>query len=364
MCRPLGVSLALLAGVCVVRGAWGQDLERLRSRADSLAHVWSDARMLADLHDSLKRDAPPPNMERVQAGALTVLADPSPLPLQQAVRDAWAQLDAFYGSAAASLAGHPIVLRVLTLSQSRRPGQGERWVLATGDLDVAELTALLIRNAPLARADAALHDWLAAPLVPPGNAARERASVYVDLVTTQASISHRCFDGDLPACHTALGLTAAPRPLLDWWTADDRRRLVPVLLDNYYLSGAERRPLTTACLHQAVDSACVRLLESIPAAARPRPLGALARITLTQLALERGGRGAYGRLLADSTAMMIDRLGVASGVPPDSLVAAWQRAIVGSRPSRVSLSWVTVVVVLGWIGAFATCALSSTRWRL
>jgi hypothetical protein len=90
----------------------------------------------------------------------------------------------------------------------------------------------------------------------------------------------------------------------------------------------------------------------------------MARITLTQLAVERGGRGAYARLLADSAASMADRLGAASGIPPDSLIAAWRRAIVVSRPSRVALSWVTVLVVFGWIGGFATCALSSTRWRL
>jgi hypothetical protein len=89
----------------------------------------------------------------------------------------------------------------------------------------------------------------------------------------------------------------------------------------------------------------------------------MARITLVQLAMERGGRGAYGRLLADSTATMAHRLDAASGMPADSLVAAWQRAIVVSRPSRVALSWVTVFVVIGWIGAFATSALTSSRWR-
>src|SRR3990172_9135139 len=95
MCKRLVACGVLAAGLCVVRGASGQELGRLRFRADSLALMWRDARMRADLHDSVKRDAPPPNMERVQAGALTVLADPSRLPLGQAVRDAWVQLDAF-----------------------------------------------------------------------------------------------------------------------------------------------------------------------------------------------------------------------------------------------------------------------------
>lgn len=353
-----------LAAWCMVRGARAQDLERLRFRADSLATAWHEAQLFATLQDSLRRNAPPPNMERFEAGALSVLADPSHLPFTQAVRDAWHQLDAFYGQTAATLAGRPIVVRVLTPRETRRPGQGQRFVLATDDLDAPQLTTLLVRNAPLARADAALHEWLAASLVPPGDAKRERATVYVDLVTAQASIGQRCFEDDLAACRTALGLSPAPHPVRDWWTADDRRRLVPVLLDEYYLDTPERRPVALACVEYGVDSACVQLLESIPQAALPRPLGGMARLTLTQLALQRGGRAAYGRLLADSSATLADRLAAASGMGTDSLIAAWRRLIVASRPTRVALPWLAGVVVFGWIGVFLTCALQSTRWRV
>jgi hypothetical protein len=349
---------------CVVRGASAQDLDSLRRRADSLGDAWREAQMLATLQDSLRRTAPPPNMERFEDGALTVLADPSHLPLKQAVRDAWQQLDAFYGDAAAALAGRPIVVRVLTPQQTRRPGHGERFVLATDDLTAAQLTTLLVRNAPFAPADRALHAWLSAAFVPPADSVRERATVYVDMVTAPASISQWCFGGDIAACRTALGLSPAPRPVLDWWTAGDRRRLVPVLLEDYYLRSPEHRPVATACLEGGVDSACVQLLESIPRAALPPALGAMARLTLVQLALARGGRGAYARLLADSSATIAERLAAASGMTPDSLVAAWQRAVVASRPNRVAMRWLTGVVVIGWIGVLTTCALRSTRWRL
>ena len=355
---------SMLLAVCVVRGAWGQDLDRLRFRAESLATAWHEAQMLATLQDSLRHQAPPPNMERFEAGALSVLADPSHLPFKQAVRDAWQQLDAFYGDAAATLAGHPIVVRVLSPSQTRSPGHGERWVLATDDLDATQLTLLLVRNAPLARADAALHEWLAAPLVPVADSGRERAAVYIDLVTSLSSVSRRCLSGEQADCRMALGLSPAPNPVLDWWTADDRRRLVPFLLGDYYLEHVQRRPIVSACLEQGVDAACIVLLDSIPRAALLRPLGALARITLTQFALRRGGRNAYTRLLADSTAPVADRLASASGMTADSLVATWRSAVVAARPSRVAMGWFTGVVVLGWIGIFATCALRSTRWRI
>ena len=355
---------ALLLATCVVSGAWGQDLPTLRRRADSLAIAWREARMLADLQDSLKRNAPPPNMERVQAGALTVLADPSDLPLERAARDAWTRIDAFYGPAALTLAGRPLALRVLTPGQTRAPGAGERWVLATDDLDAAELTQLLVRNAPLPPVDRALHGWLTTPLLPPGDGRRELSAVYVDLVTTPSVVGRDCFRGDLGACRVALSLTPATRPVLDWWNADDRRRLVPVLLESYFLADAARRTLTAACLQQGADSACIQLLESIPPAALPRPLGPLAQLTLTQLALERGGRGAYVRLLADSTAALSDRLVAAGGQPLDSMIAAWHAAVLASRPPRGTLPWLSALLVLGWTGVLATCALQSSRWRL
>jgi hypothetical protein len=108
----------------------------------------------------------------------------------------------------------------------------------------------------------------------------------------------------------------------------------------------------------------VQLLESIPQAALPRPLGGMARLTLTQLALQRGGRAAYRRLLADSSATLADRLAAASGMGTDSLIAAWRHLIMASRPTRVALPWLAGVVVFGWIGVFLTCALQSTRWRV
>ena len=357
------VAWTVLLAACVVRGAWGQEANGLRGRADSLALAWDRARLLAELKDSVRRGGLPPNLERVEAGALTILSDPSRLPLGAAARDAWHQLDAFYGTAAATLAGRPLVLRVLTAKQTRQPGRGERWVLATDDLDAAELTALLVRNAPLARPDAALQSWLAAPLVPPRDTARERATVYVDLVTSRASISRRCFDGDLAACSVALGLSPTDRPVQDWWSAADRRALIPDLLGDYYLVEPARRSTHAACVRHGVDSACIRILESVPPAALPRPLGPQARITLVQLALERGGRESYSRLLADSLAGLADRFAAASGMTPDALITAWHRGIIASRPTRVTLPWLTAFVVLGWTLVFVTSALSSSRWR-
>ena len=357
------VGWTVLLAVCVVRGAWGQDVPGLRARADSLALAWDRARLVADLKDSARRGGLPPNMERVAAGAFTILADPSRLPLGAAARDAWHQLDAFYGTAAATLADRPLVLRVLTAKQTRQPGRGERWVLATDDLDAAELTALLVRNAPLARPDVALQGWLGAPLVPPRDTTRERATVYVDLVTSRASIGRRCFAGDIAACRMALGLSPTDRPVRDWWTAADRRALVPDLLGDYYLVEATRRSAAAACVRDGVDSACIPILESIPRAALPRPVGPQARITLAQLALQRGGRESYARLLGDSLAGFADRLAAASGMTPDALITAWHGAIIASRPTRVTLPWLTAVVVLGWVGVFVTCALSSSRWR-
>lgn len=352
-----------LSAWCVVRGAWGQDLAQLRQRAESLGRAWQEAQLFATLQDSLRRTAPPPNMDRAQSGELTVFADPSRLPLQRATTAAWSALDRFYGTAAAALAGRPLVLRVLDALQKPSPGHGERWVLATTDLELPELTLLLVRNAPLPPNDARLRAWLPLAIVPPHDTTRERAQVYVDLVTSHADVSRRCYAGELAACRVALAVDSVAHPLLEWWTAADRRRLVPILLETYFLNESNRRARTNDCLERGVDSACLELLASIPRNALPRPLGAGAQLGLLQLAIEMGGRSAYERLRADSTAPVGQRLAAAAGLPLDTLVATWRRTVISARPRRVALPWWTAFFACAWTGAFATMALRSSRWR-
>src|SRR5688572_11909290 len=110
--RPVVIA-AVLASALLGEAA-GQDLDVLRHRADSIATLWRDAQLLVTIQDSLRRTTLPAAMERVTAGSLVVLADPSRLPLHEATADAWDLLDRFYGDAAQSLAHRPVVLRVVS----------------------------------------------------------------------------------------------------------------------------------------------------------------------------------------------------------------------------------------------------------
>lgn len=355
--------MVLAAAWCVVRGASGQDLQRLRHRADSLAEQWRDAQLVVTIEDSLRRTSLPATMERFEAGPLVVLADPSRLPLRQATADAWRLLQEFYGDAAALVAGHPVILRVVD-ELTRTPNLGKD-VRVPKKLPLEDLTRLIARTAAVPRGDRALLDWLGMSLVPGDDPPRERSVVYVELVTASASVARRCHAGALAACADALGLLPLDGAPERWWTAAERRAVVVATYASYYFRNRPAlRALTTACVERGADTACVRLLEGVDRGTWPRPLSPAARAVLVRRALERGGRGAYLALIGDSTTAVPARLTRIAGVPLDTLVAEWRDLVARSRPRPVAVPWGNAVVALGWLGILMGCALRSSRWRV
>jgi hypothetical protein len=230
------------------------------------------------------------------------------------------------------------------------------------DLDEAAVVTLLVAHVPIARPDPALADWLGSSLRLSLQARRDRAAVYVQLVTAPSQAARACFLGDVARCEDALGLGDAPSALERWYpSAAERRALVTRSFAEYFDHGA-----TSATLHACAagrDTLCTDLLRSLPVGALPKPLGNDARATLVHTALRLGGRDAYRRLLANPAVPVADRLSAAAGVRPDSLVALWRAEVMASRPATVLLTAWRFAAALAWMAMFAACGLRSSRWR-
>lgn len=336
----------------------------LRHRADSLAAEWRRADVLARLADSMERERAIGGRDTIAVGALRIIANRSPLPLREAAARAWVVVDSLYGPAAQQLADRPyFILAVDPDTAARRP------VLRVGfevawDLSVGDLTNLLLANIPLAPPDRELETWLGAPLRPRLESTRDFARSYIRLVTAPSQSARLCFLGDIPSCRSVLDLDDSDSSYLRWYASPAERR---ALLLRSFADYFNRRPATAATWRECTggnDTECVQLLRTLPRGSIPPPLGTDAHRLLVHVALRIGGRDAYGRLLADSSVALGERLAAAAGVRLDTLVLRWRADVLAARPAAVTLPRWGVPVALGWILLLGGCALRSSRWRV
>lgn len=200
--------------------------------------------------------------------------------------------------------------------------------------------------------------WLPSPVRPVG----EPADVYRALAVTPSKINRSCLVGDVHACAQALGLGVSPDSWKSWFTPQEERDQVL----SRYLFDRRSRALQRACGNGS-DASCRRLLGqeyARPHRFTPGTLPYSARQSLLWLALQRGGVGAWDRLLKDPDAPPEQALAEVAGVGVDPLVAAWRRWVLERRPD-VSAGLPGAVLAAGaWILLFGALAMRSTRWRL
>lgn len=192
--------------------------------------------------------------------------------------------------------------------------------------------------------------------------ARAMEEVYRRVATTQSRVTRSCLEGDTEACGSAMGLgpRPTPAPLEEWYTAEERRLLVTGL---WRLATRRLEPSGwSACVGAADTAACDRLL--VLEGSDWTPLDGTVRATLLAYALERGGEGAWERLLADPGMTPIDALEHASGVPISELLSGWRARLVANRPDTYEGLAQRSGTTLVWTLFFAALALRSTRWRL
>ncbi len=164
----------------------------------------------------------------------------------------------------------------------------------------------------------------------------------VDLASSNAVVARSCYSGSVPACESALGLTLVHDPLTEWYTPDGWR----VLVSSWKPSKDSVAMITdrVECIEKNVVAACERLARSHPV---PIPVSINTRQTLFGLALERGGRQAYSRLI-NAKGTRLEILSIAAGVPPDSLIREWRTRVIASAPKSASPTPLEATVFVAW----------------
>jgi hypothetical protein len=372
MCSPAEPSLpatpahaSRLVLVCALAFAAplaSQSTRALQSRADSLLREWRQANVFAAVQDSLRAAQRIAGRDTIRVGGLTILVNPSPLPVARAAARAWPVIERFYGPVAQELATHPVIIQAVdpdTATLTAGPGGVLRipW-----DQEQSQLVRALVGSADLGSLDRGLRDWLGGPVAPWLDLKPVLGRVYVQLVTAPSQAVRRCFAGALSACRDALSLAGTADSIARWYGPDERRYLVTT-----QLAWRGERGWREAEFHSCYtgsDSACLDLLESISPGNIPPPLDYGARYALLATAVTLGGREAFSRLLATSKEPIGRRLAEASVVTEDSLVARWRADVLAARPKPVSLPPWGPLFAIVWAGVFTGCALRSSRWRV
>lgn len=339
-------------------------IARLTARADSLRTAWREADALADLADSLAHRVEPPVLDSFAAGPLRVLANRSPLHIQEAADRAWRVLDSVYGAAAGQVANSPVQL--MTFDPKRPLPGGGRFAghPAAWDIEQQDLVNLIVGAAAKPRPAIRFKEWLATEISPFTDSRRTSAAAYVELVTAPFGLSRECFKGDLASCAAAMGLPSGDDPVRSQYLGPTERRLAAtrfgsVLDDEFSGSKAGYRE----CLAGG-DAACTALLRLLPVRLLPRPLAVDSRLALVQLALRLGGRGAFQRLLDASDGPPERTVLAAAGVPLDSLLGQWHREVIAGRPAPVTVTFGGALAALGWTVVISALSLRSSRWRV
>lgn len=341
----------------------GQSLTRLRTEVDSLAREWRQANALADLQDSLRTVSAHAGRDTIRVGGLTILVNPSPLPVADAAAHAWTEIERLYGPVAHAVTERAIEIQAIDPDTSIPPPPLGTALQVQWNLDSSMLSQWLLNYVSDRAADLALRSWLGGPLLYDTAAViQEMPPVYVELVTQPWGTVRRCFLGNIPACQIALALGDTTALLTRRYSVEERRSFVVDTYQGFFNHGSTQGEFH-ACAAGG-DSACLHLLQGLPPGSLLRLLDYRARLSLVAFALRRGGAGAMGRLLAAPEQSLAERLSLASGIGIDSLTARWMRTVRAARPTRVSLPPWGAWVALGWIGVFATCGLRSSRWRV
>jgi hypothetical protein len=359
--------LLIVAVLVLPHGLEGQSRTALQARADSLLHEWRQANILAAVQDSLRAAAHIAGRDTIRVGALTILANPSPLPLAQAAAQAWPEIERFYGAAAQALARHPVVIQAVDPDTAVLTSGPAGILRIPWDQDQGQLVRTLVGSADLGSLDRGLRDWLEGPITPLFDLKPTLSRVYVQLVTAPSQAVRHCFAGDLAACRDALSLTDTADLITRWYGPEERRHLVAAQLALFQSSGLLARQGREAAFHSCAagsDSACLDLLIAYWPGATPPPLDYGARYTLLATAVALGGEGAFSRLLAASNSPTGTRLAEASLVTEDSLVTRWRADVLAAQPKPVALPPWGAWIALAWAGVFAGCALRSSRWRV
>ena len=352
--RSLLLLLALVAGAGTLEA---QDVERLEARErrllDRLAQVTDSAAALSrSAFDRQERVV-------VSAGGFNV------------AYPAWAAAEgrsrlaavvstrrARYGVALDSLLTDTLVIWIYADGRAggRRPARAA-WRLGaireSADVDLAgDLASDWVSGLPAhaldrwARAllDPDLTTWLGPTVT--GQALPDLLDGSVrDLLPSRSGPARRCLSGDIAGCRRGLDLGGEGDELARWFDLAD----IPALFSRSEWI-EERTPGRAACLAGRDLETCRRAMRA-GGITTPRPTTHRVHESVYAFALATGGEGALLRLHRAAGRPVPDQLAAAAEVPIDSLIAAWQRALVApSETTSAGLGSIVVLAIVWMVG--------------
>jgi hypothetical protein len=362
------VIAALVATAIPPLPAQAQSVDQLRTRLVAASRL---GRLLRDsaktLHDMRLRELPP---DSLTAGPLSFhfLKSNFGSDLQASLRAAGTHTmsvaDSMFGDDVNRIAGTTPILATRSHSRFGRFSTMDMVTLELADGGGRSTTVRapvtvrkledgildLLGTMATARAPAIAIQW-AGGWVPSRRTTRESfEDAAIDLASSNAAVARTCYTGSVPACESALGLTSVHDTLSEWYAPEGWR----ILVSNWkppkdaYSVIADR----VECLEKKVMVVCERLARSRPV---PIPLSFATRATLLGLALERGGRSAYSRLV-EARGTPLQMLAITAGVTPDSLIREWRRRALAASPKSASPSPVEATVFIAWTLIFGFAA--------
>lgn len=222
-----------------------------------------------------------------------------------------------------------------------------------------------------------LRDWAGGvPLIEPGTGPGYNWESLHRIAVSSGSVAVRdCLAGEAARCWSVLGLPETETPITEWYTTDEIR-LRALMTGQLRLRGGrgfrrgdgsidkqrldEARKLLAGCRSSDIE-ACL----TVDRFGHRSPLPVIARTSLMWHALERGGEGAYARLVSavEDGASIPDALSEAAGEPSESLVQSWSQVVVASRPViQDDLAFAGFSSLL-WILSFAGCSVFAAQRR-
>lgn len=193
-------------------------------------------------------------------------------------------------------------------------------------------------------------------------------NLYRGVAVAPSRAARQCLEGDTQGCLAALALEMDDTPFDEWYTPAER-----IYMGRRIHSGDQAA--LKGC-HEGALAACDALLMSWRTYQQPvegraggdpywgTPLRPEIRNSLLWFALDRGGEGAWARLLERAQAGPAEALAHASGIPLSTLVQEWQAWVVEHRPRKPRAASTGAGTAVLWTLIFMAFAARSTRWRL
>jgi hypothetical protein len=319
--------------------------------------------------DSIRRANQLP-VDTIPVGPLRIVTLPGQQELAREVfQEAWTSFSPLVRGSEHVLSDHLFVFRygwrtggmyldgekIHNVEMSRRWGMSRLQQKVRRGLGEALRDALPPDSSGLAR-------WVGdLPLTPP----EDWSWIYRELAATPSMVVRECYEGELPMCWEALGLTETEDGWLTWYSPEERRLLVEdrwshrPFLGGVLLEGPDL--ILHGCLELASDAACIQILSEWPGRI---PLETPSRASIVAEALTQGGEGAFPRLIADPGASIKERLAHAAGLPADTLVARWRVKVLESGPATQGDLFRSPFSLAFWLALLFFLATRSTSRRL